>query len=1015
MNLLPNILVVDDSLDNLFLIESILSDIKVNLIQALSGSEALKKTHGISLALAIIDVRMPEMSGQELALKMIEERFGEKVPIIFLTASNFDEIQVSNAYGLGAIDYIFKPINNFILKSKIMVFIDLFNQKQEIISNSVLLKKTAAELTRINVILIKSEEKYRSYIENAPDAVFVTDETGKYLEVNEAVCRITGYSKDELLKISIFKILSKDSFEEGRAQSLKLLKTGHSRGELLIKHKKGANRWVDLEGVRLSEKRFLGFAKDITQSKIWLEDIIDSERKFRAITENSPIGFYYSDVHGNFLYGNKKAEEIIGYEQDELIGKNFLNLKLLSPKDITKAIKLLALNILGKSTGPDNFTLNAKGGIQKQVEISTLVIKVKGENLIVGVVNDLTEKIKAQNQRRESELKFRTLFETMVHGVVHHDENGKIISSNPAAERILGLSSDQMLEHTTINSQLKFFNNDNTNFIRDAHPAMVALRTGKPVSNVIMEIFNPKIKEIRWINVNAVPLFKPRKRKPFQVHTTFEDITERRLAEEEYQTIIKTAIDGFCIMDASGRFLDVNNAYSNMTGYSKEELLNMSIQDVENKEDPEAIDRLIQRVLKTGSESCEIQHQCKNGKIADVQVSVIFKPIQGGRLYVFLHDITERNKVKKALQLSEQKYKTMLNASPDGIVLINLKGIIIEVSEIGLELFGIDNREELKGKDYLNFIPSEEKNIVREVIDKTIDEGIYQNIEIKLKKKNQSLFTGEISATLIQDPYGEPFLFMITVRDISQRKKMEEKMAHADRMASLGEMASGIAHELNQPLNTISFVMENVLYEVTRSKNVDKDYLKKKANKIFENILRTRNIIDHIMAFSRGNDDYILTGFNINSSINNAVGMITEQFKHYAISLNLQLDENLPLIIGNTYKFEQVILNLLLNSKDALLEKKSQNTVDYDMFIEVKSFKESESFIIEIIDNGTGIKEEDIDNVMLPFYTSKDTGKGTGLGLSISYRIIKEMGGIIELTRNIFNGVTFRIIFKISN
>jgi PAS domain S-box-containing protein len=370
-------------------------------------------------------------------------------------------------------------------------------------------------------------------------------------------------------------------------------------------------------------------------------------------------------------------------------------------------------------------------------------------------------------------------------------------------------------------------------------------------------------------------------------------------------------------------------------------------------------------------------------------------------------------KVNAILKKSKEKYETMLNASPDGILLINFKGIITEVSEIGLKLLGTDHREAVAGKHYSRFHPAEEKDTVQEIIEKTLEEGISQNIEITIKKKNQSLFMGEISATLIQEPFNKPYSFMIIVRDVSERKKILKKLMHSDRMASLGEMASGIAHELNQPLNSISLAMDNVLYEANNKENIEKGYLKKKSDKIFENIIRIRNIIDHIRAFSRSGDDYILTGFDINLGINNAVSMIYERFKHLSIDIRLQLDENIPLINGNIYKFEQVILNLLSNAGDALLDEKNKKKADNNMLIEIKSFQEKENLIIEIIDNGIGIPEEDVENIMLPFYTTKDTGKGTGLGLAISYQIIKEMGGTTELTSNLFYGTTFRIVIKL--
>jgi C4-dicarboxylate-specific signal transduction histidine kinase len=228
-------------------------------------------------------------------------------------------------------------------------------------------------------------------------------------------------------------------------------------------------------------------------------------------------------------------------------------------------------------------------------------------------------------------------------------------------------------------------------------------------------------------------------------------------------------------------------------------------------------------------------------------------------------------------------------------------------------------------------------------------------------------------------------------------------------------MASGIAHEIMQPLNTMSFVLDNVVFQASKVENIEKDYLKKKTDKIFENITRIRTIIDHIRAFSQSRDNYILTNFDVNLSIRNALSMISEQFKHLAIDLNLNLGENLPTVIGNSFQFEQVILNLLINAKDALLEKKTKTTESFDMFVEIRTLLENGCIVIEIADNGPGINKNDMEHIMLPFYTTKETGKGTGLGLSISYQIIKEMNGSIEVMNNIYQGATFQIILEIQS
>ena len=155
---LPNILLVDDTEENLVLLDAVIRNININVIRALSGAEALAKTSGIDLMLAIIDVSMPGMTGYELAIRINEVRPGEKVPVIFVTANNVRMSDVFKGYSSGAVDYIIKPIINNILLSKINIFLDLYNQKQTILSKNVLLRNYAKELLSINERLKKRED-----------------------------------------------------------------------------------------------------------------------------------------------------------------------------------------------------------------------------------------------------------------------------------------------------------------------------------------------------------------------------------------------------------------------------------------------------------------------------------------------------------------------------------------------------------------------------------------------------------------------------------------------------------------------------------------------------------------------------------------------------------------------------------------------------------------------------------------------------------------------------------------
>jgi PAS domain S-box-containing protein len=486
-----------------------------------------------------------------------------------------------------------------------------------------------------------------------------------------------------------------------------------------------------------------------------------------------------------------------------------------------------------------------------------------------------------------------------------------------------------------------------------------------------------------------------------------------RNSEEKYSELYDFAPIGYLTLSNECVIKELNQSAIHMLGNDRSQLSGHLFDQYISRSTLPVFEAFFQNVFSSRNKQiCEVILETVNAQPKYIHMEGTFVG-NGNQCFINVIDITERKVIEQTIRVSEEKYKTMLNASPDGILLIDLQGIITEASEIGLELIGADSRDDLIDKNILLLIPDDERSTIKEIFERTMNEGLVQNIGMKIRKKNNILFAAEISVTLIQDPHGIPLSYMVIIRDISQRKKMETKQMHADRMASLGEMASGIAHEINQPLNIISMVMDKILFESAKNGTIDIDFFKNKSNKIFENITRIRNIIDHIRAFSRSHDDYILTAFDINASIENAISMITEQFKHLGISMNVQLEKQIPQILGNTYKFEQVIVNLLINAKDAVIEKKNIKEEAVEMIVEIRSYQENRTLFVEISDNGIGISNDDIHNIMLPFYTTKEEGKGTGLGLSICYQIIKEMKGTIDITSDKFNGTKIKLVFNL--
>jgi PAS domain S-box-containing protein len=488
--------------------------------------------------------------------------------------------------------------------------------------------------------------------------------------------------------------------------------------------------------------------------------------------------------------------------------------------------------------------------------------------------------------------------------------------------------------------------------------------------------------------------------------------------EEKYKMLVERSLQGVVVI-VGLKIVFANSSFAYMTGYTIDELKSFSEEQLSTILD---IDHIKCCTLESESigmpkeETGFWEHRGyrKDGAACWFQISA-HQILSGGKTatQVTIIDITKEKQAENALIKSESMYQTLLNASPEGILIINLKGFIVEVSSIALEIFGTENKRDLIGKHFMRFILRESRKKVRDVIEKTMAEGLEQDVEFFLTKMDQKQFIGEISTTLIQESNGMPRSFMAIIRDISLRKEMEKQLIHTERMAALGEMAAGIAHEINQPLNTISISLENMLQDISKNKNEnDNDYLKGKINRVFENIDRASKIIDHVRAFSRDHDEYIPAAFDINESIRNALSMFSVQCKHKGIDLITDLDFNLSTAIGHTFRFEQVILNLIINAEDAL-EERGLNEV-FDKKIRICSFQHEDKVCVEIIDNGIGIKKEDIGNIMLPFYTTKDEGKGTGMGLSISFGIIKEMKGNIEIQSEVLKGTTVQISIPVA-
>ncbi|TLX70850.1 sensor histidine kinase [Labilibacter sediminis] len=247
---------------------------------------------------------------------------------------------------------------------------------------------------------------------------------------------------------------------------------------------------------------------------------------------------------------------------------------------------------------------------------------------------------------------------------------------------------------------------------------------------------------------------------------------------------------------------------------------------------------------------------------------------------------------------------------------------------------------------------------------------------------------------------------------LHKQEEQQQIIVHQASLSSLGELAAGIAHEINQPIQNISLSAEGIKFEL-EEKEPDQKFVLQSVSEIFEDIVRVREIVDHIRVFSSGQKESVYERFSVSDCVKSAISIISRQYQTHNINLQLKLDDNVKEVIGNPHKVEQVIHNLLSNARDAVDERLAKNE-DHLKKICIETGMVVDEVFIEVEDNGVGIPLEKQTDIFLPFVTSKQLGKGTGLGLSISYRLVKEMNGRIEVQSRVMEGTRMRVILPVA-
>ena len=392
--------------------------------------------------------------------------------------------------------------------------------------------------------------------------------------------------------------------------------------------------------------------------------------------------------------------------------------------------------------------------------------------------------------------------------------------------------------------------------------------------------------------------------------------------------------------------------------------------------------------------------------------------IENARLHYeaekFSHDLERKVKEKtrelkesyRELKKSEENYRAMFDADPSPIIIVDRETFkILDVNATAVECYGY-SKDEFVGRSFESLGANIDQEVLEGLETISSNQSAFYSRRLYRRKDRSSFYVNlHVSAVMSM---GRDSLIVVTP-DVSESVEKETQLIQASKMATLGTMASGIAHEISQPLNVIQVASDFLVKTITRNGEIRKDDIITVAGQIEKNVQRAAQTIKHMKDFVRKSDvkgDKI----DINSPIRDIFKILGQQLKVHGIGVELNLAEDLPPIFADHNRLEQVFMNLVTNARDALDESTNRD----DKMITIKSFLENDLVVITMSDNGIGMPENVKDKMFEPFFTTKRPGEGTGLGLSISYGIVTEYGGTISVESEAGRGTVFRLTFPVA-
>lgn len=864
--------------------------------------------------------------------------------------------------------------------------------------------------------LRKSEEKHRTYVENAPDGIFITDSEARYVDVNQAACRLTGYSKDELLNMRIMDLAPSDEPPEAFDSFEELKRNGKVHSEIAIQRKDGILIYASLDAVVLSDGRYMAFCSDITGRKKAEEALrkahdlletrvqertaeltranqelrqeisdrqraekalVESEERFRSVFENAPLGIGLSAIDGRIIACNDTMLQMTGYTDDELKSIDLKDTYQHAPDREMLFMRLREEKGLVRFEVPRK----RKDGSIYVASMTVTRVSLGGESVLLTIAEDITRRKRAEEELRkyhdrlEESVRERTAELRRTNEQLRQE-----ITERKAAENALAAANQRMRMLQEITATVH----------RSLDP-----------KSVFTQITDTIVSSLGFTTALILTQSDVEDRMKVRSYST-----QQKLLEPINQLL------GFSIKDFSFPADPKTNASiaKAMKGETViADTLEEAIYPLLGRRECSMLQKLggtryyiIVPLISEGKTVGGIFTTSNKESVPydEIEILDIFARTAGQAIKnAHLHMKTTQ--AERALRASEQRYRSIFNQARDGIVLVDAETGKIADCNPEFENQTGRNSGTLKKMKIWEVRPLNKLEAAERKFREIAEIGAGDSSELEFQKPNEETIQVEFAARVVN--IGDKKFIQSLVRDITEKRKMEAQLIQAERLAAVGTLAYGIAHEFN---NIVAGILGNAEFGMG---NDDPKEVEECFRVIMENCDRAKSITNHLLAFARRRQARKEMA-DVTEAMDNVLGLIERELQKENMRVERKFDP-VPEIFCDPGELSEVFLNMITNARDAMRPDGGTLTIGIahrDGNIE-----------ITFTDTGCGIPEGIRQRIFEPFVTTKGAlGRseipGTGLGLFLAYGIVSSYQGEIKVESREGKGSAFTIRIPIS-